>query len=220
MDWRGKDKKITNLKFNTITPVFHSELEIVTHLKCCCNAHLKVDSEYYVLRVQSKSNSKFIKDEFIYAGNSCGRQILELSNQINNTNYQSIPFFKINACNTIERITEHFGFRDFQQPNKPHSQYTKFNKEYLLAIFIICQVWNEPFPYGKFAEIVIKIHQEPEIDQHLHIPIFNNAIFKGKRTLIQSLESFRHNHKDAFPNQSFDLLHNYILSKGLKSNIK
>lgn len=211
MHWRGYDKKETKLRFNNIIPVFHSRLMENTNIKCCCNDSLKLHSEVYVFKVCPKKDGK---EYFIHAGAGCGRDLIKISNDLNGTNYCNIYFMDPLHIRTENGVIQGFGLRNYDRQNDI-TRYSEFNKTYLLGIFILCQSWNQPFPYGTLADIIDRIHQNPQVDYNLQLDIFNSIIGKDvkKRTLYDMLESYRERNQNAFVNLNLNILHDYIVNE-------
>ena len=205
--WKGRNEKSTRLRFNNVTPVFHSRLLQETEIKCGCGRRLELDSEMYVFRVEHKNGNW---KSHVHFGASCGREVIELSNQINGTSYRNIYFMDTLNVRDEETVVKSYGLRNHEIHNDPQ-RYTKFNKTYLVSIFILCQTWNQPFPYGPLAEVVDAIHNNPETDCHLQLAFFNSILKKDKRTLARMFEEYRRQRGDSFRNVDLTILDDFIV---------
>lgn len=211
MNWRGKNKSI-KLRFNNVIPVFHTRLMDKTEIKCGCDDSLTLNSEVYVFRIESKDGKKKYHMHF---GANCGRDVIELSNRINGTNYGNIYFMNPVNVRDEETVVSGYGLRNHAKENNTQ-RYSRFNRTYLVAIFILCKTWNEPYPYRKLAEVIDLIHQNPETDCHQHLGFFNEILKKDKRTLSQMLDQHRQQiGGSAFQNVDLGILHRFI-TEGLK----
>lgn len=218
MNWKGRNEKVKRILFNNVVPVFHSRLMQDTVIRCGCGRALELHSEVYVLKIIPKNGKESYHKHF---GSGCGKEVIKLSNEINCSNFANIYFMDpLNVCDE-DTVVKGYGLRNYDQQNDP-SRYSQFNKEYLIAIFILCTAWGEPYPYGRLAVAIDAIHAAPEANCYLSLGFFNTIIKRDKRNLSQMLDCYRQEVAiNAFHNINFDLLHQYVSAElKLKSSIR
>lgn len=205
----GKKKREDFISQNYINPEYFFE-NVNKDLKCCCGKVLKKGSKVYLISSRLKFSNNYYKT--FWAGESCGKELIELSNRINGTQYGSIPLLKTCGLLSENEVVTEFGKKNglSQAKTLDINSYTEYNKEILVAIWLLCcWAWGNPAPNELFAMMLDKIHSNPSRDlDKKYVNYFQKAKErdKAKRSCKQLLEKYKEINKGAFENFFFKML--------------
>lgn len=175
---RGDQSKQKIINEYNITPISFVELLNGQNKKCCCNDTLT--NSYYTF---SAIHKKTKKEYSFFAGESCAKKILSLSN------LKPLSLFSVLI---VEEGNHYDRNRNGVKTEKSEEQDNHpVNQELLESIYLLSIAWNSPLM--SMNKIVTYTRNTPLIPNIKGVEWFNNKVGQDSkgRTLSQMLDDLR-----------------------------